>query len=60
MLARKLGTTEGFEDLFHEIFEVPFRRVIDACQPVKEGKTWQKDVDGKRMEVTFPATHKTE
>lgn len=33
---------------------------IDACQPVKEGKTWQKDVDGKRMEVTFPATHKTE
>lgn len=51
-LARRLGTPEGFQDLYREIFEDPLRRVVDAYLPVKEGTTWQDAVEGKRMEAS--------
>ena len=47
-LAKKIGTPEGFEELFHEIFEDPLRRVIDAYQPVTKG-TWQEAMRKKKV-----------
>ena len=51
LLARRMGTHKGMEALFHEMFEDPLRRVIDAYRPMSQG-TWQKAVEGKKMEPT--------
>ena len=49
-LARKLGTIEGMDELYHDIFEDPLRRVIDAYQPVTKGASWQDIVKNKKVE----------
>ena len=48
-LARRLGTNEGMDALFHEIFQDPLGRVIDAYQPVAKG-TWQDVLERKKWE----------
>ena len=49
-LAKKLGTLKGMDELFHDIFEDPLRKVIEAYEPLPEGSTsWQDVVKSKKV-----------
>ena len=48
-LAKKLGTLQGMDELFHEIFEDPLRKVIEAYEPLPEGTSWQEVVQSKKI-----------
>ena len=46
--ARRLGTPEGMAEMFHQFYDVPLRRVIEAYQPVmtagSESSDWQENM----------------
>ena len=48
-LAKKLGTLQGMDELFHEIFEDPLRKVIEAYEPLPEGTSWLEVVQSKKI-----------
>lgn len=40
MLARSLGTLDGFQAMFQQFYEEPIRNVVEAYQPVSK-ESWR-------------------